>query len=88
MVSAESSKAPSASLSVLNDARRGSGSDPASFRTASPASGPLIRITAIAQGGVPLDTAKIVSVILFAPSARFSAQLDLSPSGFEEPGPR
>ena len=50
------------SRSVAQRRRRGgSGRSPASARAAACASGPLIRMTAIAAGGRPLDSAKIVS---------------------------
>ena len=57
------------------EARRGSGNSPASERRAAPAPGPLIRITAIAQGGAPLDKAKIVSVIAAASILRSALSL-------------
>ena len=43
---------------------RGFGKSPASAASASPACGPLIRTTAMAAGGDPLESAKIVSAMM------------------------
>ena len=61
--SARSITSPPAPRSITAAARRGAGSFPASASKASPARGPLIRITAIAAGGAPLERAKIVSLM-------------------------
>ena len=50
------------SRSAHKDARRGEGKRPARPRTTLNASAPLKRIMAMAAGGAPLDSAKIVSV--------------------------
>jgi hypothetical protein len=51
----------SGARSLHTDARRGGGTRPARPRNISNAAGPLTRIMAIAAGGAPLDSAKIVS---------------------------
>ena len=58
-----SSKTPpcAGSISLRSEALRGAGRVRTSAFTASKARCPLIRITAIAAGGAPLDSAKIVS---------------------------
>ena len=62
---ARSSASPlSGCRSSASDALRGIGTRPASVCTATNAAGPLIRTIAIAAGGTPLDSAKIVSAAL------------------------
>jgi hypothetical protein len=70
--------APSSALRLASFAKRGAGRFPASRSSARPADGPLTRTTAIAAGGAPLESAKIVSM----PGAnrRYSPGLPLSPS--------
>src|SRR5690349_8458279 len=80
--SASSSRPPSASRSRCRLARRGAGRRPASTRSASPAAGPLIRITPIAAGGAPLDSAKMVSSI--SSSARIERLFFGAAAGREE----